>query len=44
VAQRSILVDGATRAAIGNAFVLEALGAVQLKGKAAAVEVYAVSL
>ena len=43
-AQRPILIDGATRAAIGNAFVLEALGDVQLKGKSSAVEVYAVTL
>jgi class 3 adenylate cyclase len=43
-AGRAILIDAATREGIGNAFVLESLGGVQLKGKASAVEVYAVTL
>jgi class 3 adenylate cyclase len=43
-AGRAILIDAATRDAIGNAFVLESLGGVQLKGKSAAVDVYAVTL
>jgi class 3 adenylate cyclase len=43
-AGRAILIDAATRNAIGNAFVLEALGGVQLKGKSAPVDVYAVTL
>ena len=43
VAQRAILIDGATRAALGDGFAVEALGAVPIHGKAAAVEVFAVS-
>ncbi|HKW80205.1 MAG TPA: adenylate/guanylate cyclase domain-containing protein [Casimicrobiaceae bacterium] len=42
VAQRTILIDDATRAAIGEQFAIEPLGAVPLKGKAVAVEVFAV--
>lgn len=43
-AQRPILLDGATAAALGDARSLEPLGPVQLKGKAAAVEVFALSV
>ena len=42
-AQRAILIDAATRAALDGALPAEALGAVQLKGKAAPVEVFAVA-
>ena len=42
VAQRGILVDGATRERLGDGFRTEALGPVQFKGKTTAVEVYAV--
>ena len=42
VAQRSILIDGETRAALGETLTVEALGPVPFKGKAAAVEVFAV--
>lgn len=42
VAQRAILIDGATRDAIGDALAADALGAVPFKGKAEPVEVYAV--
>ena len=42
VAQRAILVDAVTRAALGERADVEALGAVPFKGKAAPVEVYAV--
>jgi adenylate cyclase len=41
-AQRSILIDGATRAGLGDAVAVESLGAVPIKGKAAPVEVYAI--
>jgi class 3 adenylate cyclase len=41
-AQRVILIDGATRAALGADESIEPLGAVEIKGKAAAVEVFAV--
>ena len=41
VAQRAILIDGATRAALRRVAV-EALGTVPIRGKTAAVEVYAV--
>ncbi|MBN8507993.1 MAG: response regulator [Burkholderiales bacterium] len=44
VAMRPILIDGETAAGLGSGEVLEPLGAVQLKGKAAAVEVFAVSV
>jgi adenylate cyclase len=43
VAQRPILIDGDTAAALGGTPALEPLGPVQLKGKAATVEVFAVS-
>ncbi|MCB2019703.1 MAG: response regulator [Burkholderiaceae bacterium] len=42
VAQRAILIDGATREAIGEALTADALGPVPFKGKAEPVEVYAV--
>jgi len=42
VAQRAILIDEATRAALGARGQVEALGAMMFKGKAAAVEVFAV--
>ena len=41
VAGRSILIDDATRAALGEGAATEALGAVSLRGKAAPVEIYA---
>ena len=44
VAQRAILIDEATRAALGERATLEALGAVPFKGKAAPVQVFAVGL
>ncbi len=43
VALRTILIDGATRAALSEGVRLDALEPVLLRGKAAAVEVYAVS-
>jgi class 3 adenylate cyclase len=43
VAQRAILIDGATRLALGERFAVDALGAVPFKGKAAPVEVFAVA-
>ena len=42
VADRGILIDSATREALAERVVLEPLGAVQFKGKAAALEVFAV--
>jgi len=42
-AGRAILIDGDTAAGLNGALTLEPLGGVQLKGKAAAVEVFAVS-
>ena len=42
VAQRAILIDHATRSALSDRVTVEPLGAVPLKGKAAAVEVFAV--
>ena len=42
VAQRTILVDQATRAALSEGFAVELLGAVPFKGKSSAVEVFAV--
>ncbi|MEO5691885.1 MAG: adenylate/guanylate cyclase domain-containing protein [Usitatibacter sp.] len=39
---RSILVDRATRDGVGNRIVMESIGPVAIKGKAAAVEVFAV--
>jgi adenylate cyclase len=44
VAGQPILIDEATSAALGRRFALQALGAVVFKGKAAAVEVFAVQL
>ena len=44
VAQRAILVDAATRLALGERVQAEALGAVPFKGKAAPVEVFSVGL
>ena len=43
-AQRAILIDEATRLALGERVQADALGAVPFKGKAAAVEVFAVAL
>ena len=42
VARRTILIDSATRAALSDGVRIDALESVSLKGKAAAVEVYAV--
>jgi adenylate cyclase len=42
-AQRPILIDAATRAALGDAFAVESLGPITVKGKSAAVDVYAVA-
>ena len=42
LAQRAILIDGGTRLALADALVVQAIGAVAFKGKAAAVEVFAV--
>jgi class 3 adenylate cyclase len=42
VADRALLIDGATRAALGDACVAQALGSVTFKGKTDAVEVFAV--
>jgi len=42
VAQRPILVDGATRAGLGDRVAVRSLGLVAIKGKHAAVEVFAV--
>jgi len=42
VAQRSILIDEATRGGIGERIAVDSLGPVPFKGKAAPVEVYAV--
>ena len=44
VAQRAILIDDATRAALGARLEAEPLGAVPFKGKAAPVDVFAVGL
>jgi class 3 adenylate cyclase len=41
VAQRAILIDAATRAGLGDLIAVEPLGPVALRGKAAAVEVFA---
>jgi class 3 adenylate cyclase len=40
-ARHSILIDAATRAELGAGFAIEALGAVELRGKSAPVEVFA---
>ncbi|MDH5332134.1 MAG: response regulator [Aquincola sp.] len=42
VASRSLLIDGATRGALGDAYVAEPLGAMVFKGKSTAVDVFAV--
>jgi adenylate cyclase len=42
VAQRVILIDPSTRSALGEQFSVEPLGPVPIKGKVAAVDVYAV--
>jgi class 3 adenylate cyclase len=44
VAQRAILIDAATRGALGERVQVEPLGSVQFKGKAATVEVVSVNL
>jgi adenylate cyclase len=44
VAVRPLLIDGSTRAALGERFGLEPLGEVLFKGKSAPVEVFAVHL
>jgi len=44
VAKRPILIDDATRRALGPGVGVEALGPVQLKGKAATVDVYSVTV
>ena len=43
VAQRAILIDEATRAALGDRITVEPLGPVPFKGKAAMVDVYAIA-
>jgi class 3 adenylate cyclase len=40
---RELLIDGATRAELGEDVALDALGGVRFKGKSASVEVFAVS-
>jgi len=42
VAGRAVLIDGATRTALGPGFAVEALGVVPIRGKTAAVDVFAV--
>ncbi len=42
VAQRTILIDEATRSALSERIAVEPLGSVAFRGKAAAVEVFAV--
>ena len=42
VAQRAILIDDATRAGLTESIAIEAIGAVPIRGKAAAVDVFAV--
>jgi class 3 adenylate cyclase len=44
VAQRPILIDAVTRAALGERFAVEALGAVPIRGKTVAVDVFAVEV
>jgi adenylate cyclase len=44
VAQRTILIDSATRAKLDETIAVEPLGAVELKGKAAAVDVFSVTV
>jgi adenylate cyclase len=43
LAARGILIDDATRAAVAGRVALQAIGAVQFKGKAVTVDVYAVA-
>jgi adenylate cyclase len=43
-AQRAILIDGATRAGLGEGVAVEPLGAVPIKGKSAPVEVFALGV
>ena len=43
VAGRPILIDGATQGALGTGFTTEALGAVQFKGKVAAVNCFSLA-
>ena len=42
-AKRTILVDGATHRAVGEDVAMEALGAIEVKGRAATVETFAVT-
>jgi class 3 adenylate cyclase len=44
VAQRPILIDGATRAALGGTLAVEALGTVPIRGKLVAVDVFSVTV
>ena len=44
VARRAILIDGATRKALGEGVVVEPLGAVEFKGKSAPVDIFSVNL
>jgi len=44
VAQRTILIDGATRAALSDRVEVESLGALEIRGKATPVHVYSVAL
>ena len=44
VAGRTILIDAATRAALSDRVALESLGAVEIRGKTAPVDVYSVDL
>ena len=44
VAGRAILIDSATRAGVGDRIAVESLGTVELKGKAAPVEVFGVEV
>ncbi|MEO8537831.1 MAG: adenylate/guanylate cyclase domain-containing response regulator [Betaproteobacteria bacterium] len=42
-AKRTILIDGATRTALGDAFTVESLGAIDIRGKSQRVDVFAVA-
>jgi class 3 adenylate cyclase len=44
VAQRPILIDGVTRAALSEALAVEALGTVPIRGKLVAVDVFSVTV
>ena len=44
VANRAILIDGATRKALGEGVQVEALGPVEIKGKSAPVEIFSVNV